>query len=244
MAATLTMTTMNPMAALRPLVEIARRRREGALRELARRGIPPAVATRYGVGEGVRPGYVPGRLFRAARAVGLVWSRARWRWDGGVVYADPPDCPRFLAVRRRDGHAAWGRRDRPLGLWRLAPTHRLAAVVEGWVDMLALAAWLEAEGLSHVLPLALGGKPTPPQEEALARLGLPLVLIPDGDEAGAEWGRRLAERLGAVLFPAPQGLDPDEALLGRSPDPWRAETLRARAREREAWQAALRAMLS
>lgn len=192
----------------------------GPAREaLARRGISPAMALDYGLGYGLSFPRVRPEALEAARAAGLV-RRGAWGWAGGIVFPDPPVGPRAIQVRHlRPGapkYQTWGRVERPYGAWRIRPATRLLIAVEGVFDALALAGALAAEGLlPEAVPVATyGASPARPVLEFLRGWRGELWLLPDPDEAGAEWARRIrAERRGRTrIIPPPDGLDPDEAI--------------------------------
>jgi len=194
---------------------------QGARDHLARRGISPAIASAYGLGYGLAFPRVSRETLEAAQEAGLARGDGLWRWAGGVVLPDPPVGPRAIQVRHlRPGapkYQTWGRLERPFGAWRVRPTTRLVIAAEGVFDALALAGALEAEGLfpEAVAVATWGASPSRPVLEWLRDWRGELWLLPDGDEAGREWARRIGrERKGkatTVILP-PDGLDPDEAI--------------------------------
>ena len=195
---------------------------QGAREYLARRGISPAVASAYGLGYGLAFPRVSRETLEAARAAGLVRRDGPWGWAGGILFPDPPVGRRAIQARLlRPGaslkYQTWGRLERPYGAWRVRPATRLVIAAEGVFDALALAGALEAEGLfpEAVAVATWGASPSRPVLEWLRDWRGELWLIPDGDEAGREWARRIGRarqgRPTTVILP-PDGLDPDEAV--------------------------------
>ncbi|MDR7574394.1 MAG: toprim domain-containing protein [Armatimonadota bacterium] len=190
---------------------------------LEARGIPEAIARAYGLGYGPAAPRVRAETLAAAREAGLVRKDGLWRWAGALVFPDPPVGPRAIQIRRVRAEPAgpkyqsWGRLERPYGAWRIRPGTRLLIAAEGVFDALALAAALEAEGLfPEAVPVATwGSSPSRAVLEALREWPRELWLIPDPDEAGEAWARRIRQERGKqltrVLRP-PEGLDPDEAI--------------------------------
>jgi len=195
---------------------------QAAREHLARRGISPAVASAYGLGYGLAFPRVSRETLEAAQEAGLARRDGLWQWAGGIILPDPPVGPRAVQVRHlRPGaplkYQTWGRLERPFGAWRVRPATRLVIATEGAFDALALAGALEAEGLfpEAVAVATWGASPSRPILEWLRNWRGELWLLPDGDEAGREWARRIGQgrrRERTTVILPPDGLDPDEAI--------------------------------
>jgi len=217
----------NPVPLLGEALSVARHNfRDSPARKYAiSRGVSPRIAMLYGLGVG------PGRLskvspgtIRAALKANLVSDDTGWwKWDRGVVYADPPTAPDVIQVRHlrktRLKYQTWGEQIHPYGAWRISSKTETLISVEGMFDMLVLASVIEQRGLSgKVVPLYTGG--ATPSFEILEWYAQAKkyrhILIPDVDEAGMGWMDTLSRVLHdadlRVCIP-PGELDPDEALL-------------------------------
>jgi len=214
-----------PFAALLEAVAVARANFRGspAERYLSEtRRIRPAIASMYGVGYGVPFPPVSPATLRAAQAHRLATDKGWWIWAGGVVYTDPPMRPQMVQVRHLREKAyskyqTWGRLNRPAGAWRVGATTEALVVVEGMVDMLALAQAFQDHGLGNaVIPLYLAGSGSARSYEWLREKAgkRELILVPDPDDGGKDWIANLRRHgvKGQVFWP-PDGLDPDEAVL-------------------------------
>jgi hypothetical protein len=184
------------------------------------------VTLAYGLGYGVPLPKVHLEAVQAARQARLVASDGHWLWAGGLVYADPPVNPIAIQVRHLreetdKKYQTWGRLIRPLGAWRLTATVQTVIVVEGLLDMLVIAQALRdrrEDGATSVVYTG-GASPSRPMLEWLASHPFEYLLIPDPDEAGQSWTKaiRAAIRHGngqVRLARTPDGLDPDQAVLG------------------------------
>lgn len=200
------------------------------------RGIRPAIASMYGVGYGVAYPAVGEVTLQAARAWRMATDNGWWLWADGVVYAEPPLEPQWIQVRhseerrrqaRRRGrrlpkYQTWGRLAAqgatPGGAWRITASTQALVVVEGLVDMLALAQVFHDRGLGNrVVPVYLAGGGSAAMyawlREKAARYQV--FLVPDPDEGGKDWVANLKRhrvQAARVLWP-PEGRDPDEAVL-------------------------------
>ncbi|HEY57642.1 MAG TPA: toprim domain-containing protein [Anaerolineae bacterium] len=187
-----------------------------------KRRIRPIVASMYGVGYGLPFPPVSQAVLKAAQAHRLATDKGWWIWAGGLVYAEPPLEPQMIQVRHlRDKayskYQTWGRLNRPAGAWRVGPNTQALVVVEGMIDMLALAQVFHDHNLGNkIIPLYLAGSGSTRAYEWLRETAerRHLFLIPDADEGGKDWLTNLRRHgvKGEVFFP-PDGLDPDEAVL-------------------------------
>lgn len=156
------------------------------------RGIPDGVAREARIGavfEGRLRGRVVVPILDAGGSVWLGWSARSWRKDAFRKYLYPPGMRRAQILYNH--RALHERTDRPV------------YVVEGVFDALAL--WPDA--------VAVLGKPSHEQREALLAAPRPVVVCLDGDawRDGAALAARLrfdGQRAGSVRLPP--GLDPDE----------------------------------
>lgn len=182
---------------------------------LVRRGISPAIVQAYGLGYGPAVPRVSAATARAAREAGLLRPDGTWAWAGSLVFPDPPVGPRAIQIRRLHPNGSpkyqtWGRLERPYGAWRVRQETRLLVVVEGVFDALAMAMALEAEGLfPEAVPVATwGASPSRAVLEWLRAWPREVWAIPDPDEAGDAWARRIREMCGrrARVIRPPEGL--------------------------------------
>jgi len=191
---------------------------------LARRGVDTETARAYGLGYAPPdPPRVSPEVRRALAEAGI-WPEGRrgWAWGNALVLAEPPVAPWAVQIRRlepggRPKYQTWGQIRTPWGWWRVHPSATAAVVVvEGMMDLLAFAAALARRGaLPRVIPLATGGGGSREALERLAGFRGEILLVPDPDEAGEAWARRIREALGrrpVRVERPPDGLDPDEAL--------------------------------
>jgi len=188
----------------------------------AERKIRPAVAAMYGMGYGVPFPPVSQSTLRAAQAHRLATDKGWWIWAGGLVYAEPPMEPVMIQVRHLREKAyskyqTWGRLKRPAGAWRVSASTEVLVIVEGMVDMLALAQTFQDHRLgASVIPLYIAGSGSTDIYRWLREKGekREVFLIPDPDEGGKDWLANLRRHgvKGEVFWP-PNGLDPDEAVL-------------------------------
>lgn len=193
---------------------------------LTGRGLRGSAALTYGLGYGPALPRVHLEVVQAARAARLVAEDGSWLWAGGLVYADPPFNPATIQVRHlRAGadkkYQTWGRLIRPLGAWRLNGAVRTVIVLEGLLDMLVVSQALRDGRKDQYAGVVYTGGASPSRSmlEWFADRPMEYLLIPDPDEAGRNWARalRAAIRKGkgqARLARTPQGLDPDQAVLG------------------------------
>jgi len=186
------------------------------------RKIRPAVASMYGMGYGVPYPTVPPIVLEAAKAHRLATDKGWWIWAGGLIYADPPLDPQMIQVRhlRKKAYSkyqTWGRLNRPAGAWRVSHTTQVLVVVEGMIDMLALAQAFQDHGLGNtVIPLYLAGSGSAKAYEWLREKGKKreIFLVPDDDAGGRDWLTNLRKhKVKGKVFTPPNGLDPDEAVL-------------------------------
>jgi len=177
----------------------------------------------YGVGYGVAYPPVSPTVLKVAQAHHIATKRGWWIWAGGLIYADPPLEPEMIQVRHLREKAyskyqTWGRLNHPAGTWRVGHTTQVLVVVEGMIDMLALAQVFYDRGLGiTVVPLYLAGSGSTRAYEWLRereKRGREILLIPDPDDGGKDWLANLRRYgvKGQVFWP-PDGLDPDEAIL-------------------------------
>ncbi len=197
-----------------------------AERYAAQRGLRTHVTLVYGLGYGVTIPNVHLDDVQTARRARLVADDGHWLWAGGLVYADPPINPTAIQVRHlRQGadkkYQTWGRLTRPLGSWRLTPMTRTVIVLEELLDMLVIAQALRdrrEDGTTGVIYTG-GASPSRPMLEWFAAYRCEYLLIPDPDEAGRSWAKALKAAIQrgesqAQLVHTPDGLDPDQAVLG------------------------------
>ncbi len=188
---------------------------------LRSRGISPATALLYGLGYGIYHPQVSPQTQEAAEQSGLVSRKGYWLWGGGVVYADPPLSPAAIQVRHLRPHAdkkyqTWGRRETPLGAWRLRPQVNTLIVVEGMFDFLTVNQVIRERGREDLLCVFTGGaSPNAAMLHWFAEHRFTYILLPDPDAAGTDWTRVITKAIpdDAVVKVFPLQSDPDEAFL-------------------------------
>lgn len=188
------------------------------------RGIDLRTARRLGLGFGVqiKPSQVHLATIQAARSAGLINDDGYWRWNSGIIWAEPPENPFFVQIRttrpeRKLKYMTHGPIVQPAGSW-LVPLvdPQKIILVEGLFDMIALNQVFLDEARQAVALAVLGTSPSEASARAIKNLteGKEVIIVPDPDEGGKIMENNLKRILpeARVVFP-PANLDPDEAVL-------------------------------
>ncbi len=191
---------------------------------LASRGISMTTARRLGLGFGVqvKPSQIHLATVQAARSAGLINDDGYWRWNNGIIWAEPPEKPFFVQMRatrpRKLKYMTFGQIAQPAGSW-LVPLvdPEVIVMVEGLFDMIALNQVFLDEARRAVALAVLGTSPSEASARAIKNLteGKEVIIIPDPDDGGRIMEKNLKQILPeARVISPPNSLDPDEAVLG------------------------------